>query len=87
MSELRRSDEELVTRALSILRWKIRYNAVEVTAQDGHVVLSGHVFSTLDRDAAEHTIRKMTGVNTLTNRIAVISPLACKDRRGRPVRS
>ena len=32
ISEPRRSDDELVTRARSILRWKIRYNAVYVTA-------------------------------------------------------
>ena len=68
-SEPRRSDDELVTRARSILRWKIRYNEVRVAARDGHVILSGHVFSKLDREVAEHTIRKMTGVVTLTNRI------------------
>ncbi len=82
ISEPRRSDAELVTRARSILRWKIRYNAVRVAARDGHVILSGHVFSNLDRDAAEHTIRKMTGVVTLTNRIVTTSPLICKQHRG-----
>jgi BON domain len=69
LSEPRSSDDELVARARSILRWKIRYNAVHVAARDGQIILSGHVFSELDREAAEHTIRKMTGVVTLTNRI------------------
>ena len=82
ISEPRRSDDELVTRARSILRWKIRYNAVYVTAEDGHVTLSGHVFSDLDREAAEQTVRKMTGVATLTNLIVTASPLLCKERRG-----
>ena len=82
ISEPRCSDAELVTRARSILRWKIRYNAVGVAARDGHVILSGHVFSNLDREAAEHTIRKMTGVVTLTNRIVTTSPLICKQHRG-----
>jgi osmotically-inducible protein OsmY len=76
------SDGELVTRARSILRWKIRYNAVHVSARDGHVILSGHVFSELDREAAGHTIRKMTGVVTLTNRIVITSPLVSRQRRG-----
>ena len=78
ISEPRRSGDELVTRARSILRWKIRYNEVRVAALDGHVILSGHVFSNLDREVAEHTIRKMTGVATLTNRIVTTSPLIFK---------
>ena len=82
ISEPRRSDDELIIRAGSILRWKIRYNAVHVAARHGHVILSGHVFSNLDREAAEHTIRKMTGVVRLTNRIVITSPLICNDRRG-----
>ena len=82
ISEPRGSDGELVTRARSILRWKIRYNAVRVAARDGHVILSGHVFSNLDREAAEHTIRKMTGVVALTNRIVITSPLTSRQHRG-----
>jgi osmotically-inducible protein OsmY len=82
ISEPRDSDGELVTRARSILRWKIRYNAVHVAARDGHIILSGHVFSNLDREAAEHTIRKMTGVVTVTNRIVITSPLISRQRRG-----
>ena len=83
IAEPRRSDDELVIRARSILRWKIRYNAVYVTAENGHVTLLGHVFSNLDREAAEQTVRKITGVATLTNLIVTASPLLCKERRGR----
>lgn len=81
-SETRRSDDELVTRARSILRWKIRYNEVRVAARDGHVILSGHVFSKLDREVAELTIRKMTGVVTLTNRIVTTFPLSSSSTAG-----
>ena len=82
ISEPRGSDGELVTRARSILRWKIRYNAVYVTAEDGHVTLSGHVFSDLDREAAEQTVRKMTGVATLTNLIVTASPCSARSAAG-----
>jgi len=68
------SDDELATRARSILRWKIRYNSVRVVAQNGHVILSGNVLSYVDRDAAEHIVRKLTGVITLTNRIITTLP-------------
>ena len=51
-----RFDDELVTRAHSLLRWKIRYNSVYVEVRNGHVTLSGTVFSHLDREAAEQTV-------------------------------
>ena len=70
----RRSDDELITRARSILRWKIRYNSVHVAIQNGHVTLSGNVLSYLDREAAEQTVRKLSGVVKLTNRVVVTSP-------------
>ena len=66
-----RFDDELVTRARSILRWKIRYNSVHVAVQNGHVTLSGNVISYLDREAAEQTVRKLSGVVMLTNRIVI----------------
>ena len=69
-----RSDGELITRAHSILRWKIRYNSVNVGVQNGHVTLSGNVLSCLDREAAEQTVRKLSGVVKFTNRIVITSP-------------
>jgi len=67
------SDSELESRARSILRWKIRFNAVHVAAVSGHVTLSGEVISALDRETAEHTIRKLGGVVGVTNSI-IASP-------------
>ncbi len=67
------SDSELESRARSILRWKIRFNSVHVAAVGGHVTLSGEVISALDRETAEQTIRRLTGVVCVANRI-IASP-------------
>ena len=62
-------DDEIAKRALSLLRWKIRYNAIQVRAAQGHVTLSGEVNWDLDRVAAEQTVRKLSGVARVTNLI------------------
>ena len=64
------SDDELAIRARSLLRWKIRYNSIHVEAENGHLILSGEVDSSSDRDAAEQTIRRLRGVVGVTNRIS-----------------
>ena len=66
-------DYELAIRARSLLRWKIRYNSIHVEAENGHLILSGEVDSSSDRDAAEQTIRRLTGVVGVTNRISTTS--------------
>jgi osmotically-inducible protein OsmY len=60
-------DAEISKRARSVLRWKIRYDSIRVTADKGHVTLSGEVNWDLDRDAAEQTVRKLSGVVGVTN--------------------
>ena len=67
------SDDELAIRARSLLRWKIRYNSIHVEAENGHLILSGEVDSSSDRDAAEQTIRRLRGVVGVTNRISTTS--------------
>ena len=67
------SDSELESRARSLFRWKIRFNAVHVAAVSGHVTLSGEVISALDRETAEQTIRRLRGVVGVTNCI-IASP-------------
>jgi len=47
------SDDELENRVRSLLRWKIRFNAVDVAVESGHVTLSGQVISDLDRETAD----------------------------------
>ena len=61
------SDDELENRIRSLLRWKIRFNAVDVAVESGHVTLSGQVISALDRETAEKTIRRLRGVLGVTN--------------------
>ena len=70
------SDTEIAKRARSVLRWKIRYDSIRVTAEKGHVTLLGEVNWDLDREAAEQTVRKLSGV------IGVTNLLTAKDRAG-----
>ena len=72
-SSLAPSNSELENRARSLLRWKIRFNSVQVAAVSGHVTLSGEVISALDRETAEQTIRRLRGVVGVTNCI-IASP-------------
>jgi osmotically-inducible protein OsmY len=53
------SDTEIAKRARSVLRWKIRYDSIQVTAEKGHLTLFGEVNWNLDREAAEQTVRKL----------------------------
>ena len=66
------SDDELENRVRSLLRWKIRFNAVDVAVVSGHVTLSGGVISALDRETAEQTVRKLRGVLGVSNCIATV---------------
>src|SRR5262245_37863325 len=75
------SDLELAYRATSLLRWKIRYNAIRVKAENGHLMLSGKVDTPSDITAAEQTIRKLSGVIEVTNRIVAQTPVGSDDRR------
>jgi hypothetical protein len=72
-------DEELVHRARSLLRWKCRFDSVQVAAQAGRIILSGDVMFPLDREIAEHTIRKLSGVIEITNLIT--TKVATSNRR------
>jgi len=75
------SDGELALKATSLLRWKIRYNAVRVETEKGHVILSGKVDWPSDITAAEQTIRKLSGVFEVTNRIVAQLPMSSDQRR------
>jgi len=75
------SDGELALKATSLLRWKIRYNAIRVEAEKGHVILSGKVDWPSDITAAEQTIRKLSGVFEVTNRIVAQLPMGLNRRR------
>ena len=68
------SDDVLENRVRSLLRWKIRFNAVRVAVVGGHVTLSGQVISASDRETAEQTIRRLRGVVGVTNCIIASLP-------------
>jgi osmotically-inducible protein OsmY len=68
------SDDVLENRVRSLLRWKIRFNAVRVAVVSSHVTLSGQVISALDRETAEQTIRRLRGVIGVTNCIIASLP-------------
>ena len=68
------SDDVLENRVRSLLRWKIRFNAVRVAVVSGHVLLSGQVISASDRETAEQTIRRLRGVAGVTNCIIASLP-------------
>ena len=55
------SDDALENRVRSLLRWKIRFNAVRIAVVSGHVTLSGQVISASDRETAEQTISRLKG--------------------------
>ena len=66
---LESSDAELARRARSLLRWKIRYDSIQVKTVNGHVTLFGEVSWDQDRETAERTVRNLTGVVDVTNSI------------------
>ena len=63
-------DDEIAKRARSLLRWKVRYDSIQVKAEKGHVTLLGEVNFDSDREAAAYTVRKLSGVVGVTNMIA-----------------
>jgi osmotically-inducible protein OsmY len=67
--ETRSSDDQIVKRVLGLLRWKMRYDSIVVQAERGHVTLLGEVGWHSDREAAEHMVRKLSGVVGVTNLI------------------
>ena len=78
---LESSDEQLARRARGLLRWKIRYDSIQVKTVNGHVTLLGQVSWDLDRETAERTVRKLTGVVDVTNSIVTKTDVS-GERRG-----
>lgn len=79
-SDGRRSDAALTRAALDALRWDVLTpdERVIVTVQQGWVSLDGEVDWEYQRNAAEGTLRNLTGLRGLTNRIRVTD----RDRAG-----
>jgi len=71
------SDTEITRRARSVLQWKIRYDSIRVRADKGHVTLFCEVDWDLDREAAEQTVRKLSGVIGVTNLLTTKGCAVC----------
>lgn len=71
------NDDEIAQRALDILAWStpMPHEAVHVKVQGGWVTLTGEVSWNYQREAAETSIRRLSGVLGVTNGIA-LKPVA-----------
>lgn len=67
------ADDEIAGRAVNILRWStvVPPGSVLVKVQDGWVTLSGQVSWQYQRNAAESQIRRLSGIQGVTNNIAI----------------
>jgi osmotically-inducible protein OsmY len=67
------ADDEIVARALNILRWSavVPADSVMVKVQDGWVSLGGQVNWQFQRSAAEAEIRRLSGVVGVVNSITI----------------
>jgi osmotically-inducible protein OsmY len=75
------ADDEIAGRALAIIAWdaQIPKDAVTVKVQKGWVTLTGAVDWNYQKLAAEHAIRKLSGVVAVTNEINVKPRLQTAD--------
>ena len=69
----RRSDEDIATSVLNILRWHdgMPAGTIQVKVENGYVVLSGEVDLEYQKDMAGHDAHNVRGVRGLSNQIAV----------------
>ena len=67
------SDDEIAKRAIDILSWDVRvaYHSIQVKVQQGWVTLSGEVDWQYQKQAAEETIRKLSGIVGVSNLISI----------------
>lgn len=71
----RRTDAEIAESALNALRWNVQvpHEKINVTVDNGHVVLEGSVDWNYQRERAERVVRYLRGVNGVSNRLSVKS--------------
>ena len=68
-------DQELTREAMQALQrnYTVPDTRIEITVQDGELVLEGSVEWHFQRDAAEAAVRDLAGVKAVSNRIVVIA--------------
>ncbi|MDF2118607.1 BON domain-containing protein [Roseiarcaceae bacterium H3SJ34-1] len=72
-SDKKSSDDEIASRALNIIAWDatVPDGEIQVKVQDGWITLSGEVDWNYQKAAAEHAVRKLSGVVGVTNFVTV----------------
>lgn len=79
------ADDEIASRALKIISWDatVPSDKIQVKVQKGWITLSGKVDWHFQRAAAEHAVRKLSGVLGVVNRIAVAPTIVADDVKRR----
>jgi osmotically-inducible protein OsmY len=80
-SDTKRSDDEIASRALDILKWQVGLPADRITikVERGIVTLTGDVDWQFQKTNAEHVVHKLTGVIDVLNQIRVASPVRASE--------
>jgi osmotically-inducible protein OsmY len=82
---LTRTDTDIASAALSALKWHARVpdDRIKLTVRNGWITLEGEVEWWYQKDAAEHAIRNVRGINGIVNDIKVkarVKPTEVKDK-------
>lgn len=65
-------DDQIAKRAIDILKWDVIVpDTIDVLVQDGWITLTGAVNWYYEKTAAEDDVRKLSGVNGVTNNITI----------------
>ncbi len=72
-SDAKRSDDEIAAAAIERLAWDVSIprDAVKVKVEKGFVTLTGEVLSFYQREAAQQDVRRLFGVTSVANLIAI----------------
>ena len=80
----RRSDEDIAMAACTSLEWNVVLpKNLQVVVDDGWITLTGKVQWQFQKNAAEETVKKLTGVKGIINNVMVkphITPVAVKGK-------
>ena len=82
-SDAKQSDDEIASRAANIVAWSVPAKNIKILVEKGWVTLSGEVEWQYQRSAADHAVRKLTGVIGVSNQIIVRPAAQPTDIRNR----
>ena len=79
------ADDQIAKRAVDILEWNasVPKNRIQIEVQKGWITLLGDVDWYYQKQAAEHAIRKLSGVVGVANNIAIKPPVQTGDVKRR----